>query len=223
MKECWLKYRCNGIDCDKTFCLKKFKLDKMFELAYIPELYRKDIPLRVDADKSDLEAFKYLQHIQKSIERFVEQGENLYIHSETCGNGKTTWAVKLLKEYLFRIWHKSDLTCRVLFVHVPRFLIALKDNISNKSEYVQYIKENILNADLVLFDEIGTKALSQFEFENILSIVNARIDLGKANIYTSNLTNDEMLDKLGERLFSRIVHNSSDVHIVGKDKRGIIQ
>ena len=80
----------------------------------------------------------------------------MYIHSETCGNGKTTWAVKILKEYLFKIWHKSDLTCKVLFVHVPRFLIALKDNISVKSEYVQYIKDNVLDADLVLFDEIGT-------------------------------------------------------------------
>lgn len=223
MDKCWISSRCNGIDCGEPFCLKRFKLDKLFELSYIPEAFKKDVALRVDADKRDLDAFKYLQHVQQTIERFVNEGAHLYIHSETCGNGKTTWAVKILKEYLLRIWHKSDLTCKVLFIHVPRFLIALKDNISSKSEYVQYIKDNVMDADLVVFDEIGTKALSQFEFENILSIVNARIDSGKSNIYTSNLTNDEMLEKLGERLFSRIVHNSSDVHIVGRDKRGLFQ
>lgn len=222
-QNCWLSNNCNKVDCNKNFCLKKFKLDELFAKGLLTDFHKKDIALRVDADGRDLEAFQYLKSIQKNIEKFVESGDNLYIHSPTCGNGKSSWAVKLLKAFLFSIWHKSDIKCRGLFIHVPRFLLAIKDNITQKSDYVQYIKENAFDADLVVFDEVGTKSLTNFEHEHILNIINTRLEMGKANIYTSNLNNDEMLEKMGERLYSRIIHNSNDVLLVGADKRGLFK
>lgn len=223
MEQCWLKSRCNGVDCDKPFCMKKFKLDLLYEKTLLPEKYKKDVQLRLDESKVDLESFQYLKSVQGQIERFVSSGDNLYIHSPICGNGKTSWAVKLLKEYLFRIWPKSDLVCKAMFIHVPRYLLALKDNISEKSDYVKYVKDNILDADLVVFDEVATGAFTKFEGENILSIVNSRVESGKSNIYTSNLSNGDLLDKLGERLYSRIVNCSQDVVLLGQDKRGLFQ
>jgi len=223
IESCLFADRCNKIDCDKDFCVKKFKLDYLFDQALLSEKHKKELVLRVDADKRDLEAFKYLKSIQNSVEKFVENGDNLYIHSLISGNGKTSFAIKILKEYFYRIWSKSDLRCRGLYIHVPKYLISLKDNISEKSDYVQHIKKNALDADLVIFDEVGTKSLTSFEFENILTIINARLDYGKANIYTSNLTNEELLDNLGSRLYSRIVNNSNDVVFVGQDKRGLFQ
>lgn len=221
VQNCWLKDNCSGVDCNSEFCLKKFKLDKLFELSLLPNNYKKDIKLRVDADNGDLDNFKYLKSITNAIDKFVESGDSLYIHSPISGNGKTSWAIKLLKAYLDKIWVRSELKCRALYIHVPRFLLALKDNISEKSEYVQFIKDNVYEADLVIFDEVGTKALTQYEFENILSIINARLDLGKSNIYTSNLTDTEMQQKMGDRLYSRIVNMSQDILIVGRDKRGL--
>ena len=223
IESCLFDDRCNKIDSDKDFCVKKFKLDYLFDQALLSEKHKKELVLRVDADKRDLEAFKYLKSIQNSVEKFVENGDNLYIHSLISGNGKTSFAIKILKEYFYRIWSKSDLRCRGLYIHVPKYLISLKDNISEKSDYVQHIKKNALDADLVIFDEVGTKSLTSFEFENILTIINARLDYGKANIYTSNLTNEELLDNLGSRLYSRIVNNSNDVVFVGQDKRGLFQ
>ena len=221
IQNCWLKDNCSGVDCNSEFCLKKFKLDKLFELSLLPNNYKKDIKLRVDADNGDLESFKYLKFISNAIDKFVESGDSLYIHSPISGNGKTSWAIKLLKAYLDKVWIRSELKCRALYIHVPRFLLALKDNINEKSEYVQFIKDNVYEADLVIFDEVGTKALTQYEFENILSIINARLDLGKSNIYTSNLTDTEMQQKMGDRLYSRIVNMSQDILIVGRDKRGL--
>lgn len=223
VEKCLFADRCNKIDCDKDFCVKKFKLDYLFDQALLPEKHKKELQLRVDADKRDLEAFKYLKSIQNSVETFVDNGDNLYIHSMISGNGKTSFAVKILKEYFYRIWSKSELKCRGLYIHVPKYLIASRDNITEKSEYVQHIKKNALEADLVIFDEIGTKSLTTFEFENILTIINDRLDCGKANIYTSNLTNEELLDNLGSRLYSRIVNNSNDVVFFGQDKRGLFQ
>ena len=76
-----------------------------------------------------------------------------------------------------------------------------------------------MNADLVVWDEVGTKGLTPFEHENILNIINARIDAGKANVYTSNLSDEDLHQAVGDRLYSRIAIASDAVELVGSDKR----
>jgi DNA replication protein DnaC len=99
-------------------------------------------------------------------------------------------------------------------------MLAIKDNISEKSDYVDFIKKNVMTADIVIWDEVGTKGLTEFEHENIMSLVNARIDAGKTNIYTSNLNDDQLLKSVGKRLHSRISKTSYSVELKGQDKRG---
>ena len=168
--------------------MKKFKLDLLFEKSLLSEKYKKDLQLRLDEDRKDLESFQYLKSVQNSIEKFVESGDNLYIHSPVCGNGKTSWAVKLLKEYLFRVWYKSDLVCRALFIHVPRYLLALKDNISEKSDYVKYVKDldpAKITSDTVPgeggsyfdMDEEGTKELIDWRIHGIEPVADETDDM----------------------------------------------
>lgn len=224
---CWLKnIKCDAQEddtfCADTFCVKQFKLDKLYNNALISLKQRQYVKFLLDKDESDLENFKYLTTIETNVENFVAQGGNLYIHSKNTGNGKTSWALRLVQTYFEKIWLKASIEdCRALFINVPRYLLELKDNISQRSSYVQHIKDNVLKADVVIWDEVGTKGLTTFEHENILNLINARIDLGKANIYTSNLNNDELRDVVGDRLYSRIVLMSDCVELYGLDKRAL--
>lgn len=220
-ENCWLKDRCNKVDCNSPMCMRLYKLDYLYNQANISMTQRQHIDLRLDSDLRDKDAFVRLKRIEDDIVNFVNGGYNVYIHSRNCGNGKTSWSLRFAQSYLNKIWYKCSLDCKVLFINVPRFLLALKDNISEKSDYVQHIKENVLTCDLVIWDEIGTKSLSTFEHENVLNLINARIDSGKSNIYTSNLTNDELHTSVGDRLYSRIVELSSDIELFGSDKRGL--
>ena len=162
-----------------------------------------------------------LSSIEKNIEKFVENGENLYLHSKICGNGKTEWALRLLQSYIGKIWYKSDLRCRVLFISVSRYLLALKDNISNTNDYANHINKNVLDADIVVFDDLATKGATTFELEHLLSIVDCRINNNKTNIYTSNASGEELREKIGDRLYSRIVNMSVNIELFGADKRGL--
>lgn len=218
-KNCWLKDSCNQCDCD-SFCLRHFKLNYLYEQALIPVNLRKRMVLITDSDKSDVPAFTRLKAIEDDAASFVENGDNLYIHSNITGNGKTSWALRITQAYLNSIWFKSELKCRALFINVPRFLIALKDNISEKNEYIEHIKENMLTADLIIWDDVATKQTTVFESENLYSIIETRIELGKSNIFTSNLSSEELHQAMGDRLASRICNLSYDVELVGKDKRG---
>ena len=224
--ECWINDRCKKFsvqNCAQTpqYCIKLFKLNDLYDKALFTEDQRKYVDLRIDADGTDREAFLKLKDIQSNIEQFVENGNNLYIHSTTTGNGKTRWCLRLVQMYFDKIWHKSDLVCRGLYINVPRFLLALKNSISHYDEYVEHIRENVLNADIVIWDEIGTKTATEFEHEHLLSLINTRIDANKCNLYTSNLSGESLKEKIGDRLYSRIVNNSTTIEFFGRDKRGL--
>lgn len=219
--ECWLYDNCNHKDCGQSFCLRKYKLDYLYANSLLPESQKKTTVIRVDEDGTDLEEFKQLSNIQTNIEDFVIAGKNLYIHSSNCGNGKTIWAIRLIQAYFNKIWPKTPLVCKALFISVPRFLLALKDNITNKSEYVDFIKENIMAADLVVWDDLGAKIATEFELNHLLSLIDGRIALGKSNIYTTNLNSREITTALGERLASRVCQFSTEIEFHGADKRSI--
>jgi len=219
MSTCFLREVCNGKDCDKDFCLRKYKMDSLYSAALMTESQKKHITLRVDEDGTDLEQFKQLAAIEQDILAFVNEGKNLYLHSANCGNGKSSWSLRLAEAYFNKIWVRTEVKCRVLFISVPRFLLALKDAISSKNAYVDYIKDNVLEADLVIWDDIAAKMGSEFELTHLLNIIDNRLALGKSNIYTSNLNRQQLYTALGERLTSRIANMSTDIELFGADKR----
>lgn len=225
--ECFLYEGCkkfNTGNCtldDVTFCIKLFKLDYLYNESLLSKQQRKYVPLRIDSDGTDRDEFLTLKHIESNIEDFVSSGQSLYIYSSTCGNGKTAWAIRMIQAYFNAIWHKCDLNCKALFINVPKFLLSLKDNISTKNDYIEHIKSNILDADLVVWDEIGTKVITTFEHEHLLNLINNRIDYNKSQIFTSNLSPLMLKEVVGERLYSRVVNLSTVLEFKGADKRGI--
>ena len=219
MPTCFLYDVCNHKDCDKDFCLRKYKMDSLYSAALMTDSQKKHITLRVDEDGTDLEQFKQLASIEQNIVSFVNEGRNLNLHSSNCGNGKSSWSLRLAEAYFNKIWVRSEVKFRVLFISVPRFLLALKDDITTKNAYVAYIKENVLEADLVIWDDIAAKMGSEFELTHLLNIIDNRLALGKSNIYTSNLNRQQLYTALGERLTSRIANMSLDIELFGADKR----
>ena len=202
--------------------VRDIRLNMLFNLANMTTCQRERIALRIDADGTDKDEFVHLSSIDKNIDEFVKKGKNLYIHSRQCGNGKSSWALRMAIDYLNSIVEKTSLTCKVLYLNVPDYLMELKSNINEKSEFVYYVKKNIDKANLVIFDDIGTKSATQFEADALQTIIDKRLANKKSNIYTSNLSYDELHSVLGDRLASRIINNSINIELHGNDKRGII-
>lgn len=226
---CWLKDSCakaKKSDCEclnnDIFCIKLFKINTLYENALLSDKQKIKVDLYTDADGTDLETFKLLKSVEEHIIEFVDNGKNMFIHSSHTGNGKTSWAIRMIQSYILRIWPESKIdTCPALFINVPRFLLSLKDSISNQSDYIDHIKKHILDANLVVWDEVGVKTLSEYDHEHLLNLINTRLDEGKSNIYTSNLTSSELREKVGDRLYSRIVNISTDIEFFGADKRSL--
>lgn len=218
MENCQFEIGCNHSRCNESFCMRKYKLETLYKLSLLSPAQQKPIALYPDADNTDRREFEALKAIKEDIVNFVANGKNLYLHSANCGNGKTSWTIKIMQAYFEKIWSKAN-SCKAMFISVPRFLLELKSNISVKSEYVEFIKENIMKADLVVWDDIGSKLGTEFELNNLLSFIDGRIALGKSNIYTTNLNPADLTKAVGERLASRISQYSIDIELHGSDKR----
>lgn len=221
MEKCWFYSSCNHKDCENTFCIKKYKLDFLYTNSLLTTSQREKTRLYVEQNGTDYTEYVKLANIEKNIVSFVQDGTNLFIYSANPGTGKTSWAIRLIQAYLNIIWPGSDLVCRALFISVPRLLIAIKENIATKNDYATFVKENILEADLVVWDDIGAQLGTEFENNQLLSFIDSRIAAGKANVYTSNLNKTQLMATIGDRLTSRVFNLSTVVQFQGTDKRGV--
>jgi len=170
--------------------------------------------------EKDLQSYKQLQAKSDVILNFIEAGNNLYIYSENCGNGKTTWAIRLMYSYFDKIWHKSCFDCKALFVSVPKFLYNCKRSISQDVKGFEELCNLISEVDLVIWDDIGEMKASDYEHQILFQYIDDRINSKKSNIYTSNKSKEQLEDVLGVRLASRIYNCSKCIEFREEDKRG---
>lgn len=176
----------------------------------------RQIPKSLVAD-IDLEPYSKLADIKADIVNFVNNGENLFICSKYTGNGKTSWSLKLLLKYFDEIWAGNGFRVRGVFVNVPTLLLQLKNfNHPLSEEY----KRNLMEADLVVWDEIASTSISTYDYGNLLMFLDYRFSAGKSNIFTSNATTQEDIEKsVGSKLTSRIWNCSEIIEFRGKDRR----
>lgn len=214
---CWYKEVCTMNDCSEN-CLRYRLMRSLFKQSRLPEslwLYK-----HLACASTDYKSFERLTEISIAMDKFIRSGKNLYIFSENCGNGKTSWAIRLMYSYFDRIWHKSCFDCKALFISVPKFLYQCKRSISQNVEGFEDLCNKISQVDLVIWDDIGEMAVSGYEHQILFQYIDDRINSGKSNIYTSNRDYKGLIDVLGDRLASRIYNCSEIVEFKEGDKRG---
>lgn len=198
--------------------VKMREIDYLLTHSGIPP--QKWAPVSLTPSKIDVDAFMKLQRIQKDIKQFAANGKNLYIHSEIFGNGKTTWSIKLLLSYFDAVWFGNRFRVRAQFINVGWFLNKLKDSISRPDADFEEFCSYIESSDLVVWDDISTSGMSEYDHSKLLSYIDNRIFSGKANIFTGNLKDVELWDAIGGRLHSRVWNGSIKVELRGEDRRG---
>ena len=216
IQSCWYKRICTE-QCSEN-CIRYKLMYSLFKQSNLPEAlwdYKELV-----CHEKDLQVYKKLQAKSDAILNFIEAGNNLYIYSENCGNGKTTWAVRLMYSYFDKIWHKSCFDCKALFVSVPKFLYNCKRSISQDVKGFEELCNLISEVDLVIWDDIGEMKASDYEHQILFQYIDDRINSKKSNIYTSNKNKEQLEDVLGVRLASRIYNCSECIEFLEEDKRG---
>ena len=212
-ENCWYVKVCKNRNCDN--CVRYIEMKYLIDNSGIPA--KRQYPQKLTPDIEDINAFYMLDDIKADIEQFVANGENLYITGANTGNGKTSWAIRLLLKYFDCKWAGNGFNVRGIFTHTPTLLNTLKDFTEPRSHQ----KTVLESVDLVVWDDIASARLTDYDISQLLLLIDQRELKGLANIYTGNITErDKLISMLGNRLASRIWNkNTTVIELKGKDRR----
>ena len=196
------------------------KLNNLFELSGLPKKYFE--PQHLVKREVDAECWDWLEDVRNNIVEEVQRGLNIVITSTTVGNGKTSWAVRLLQRYLAETALDGRMVEKGMFVVSAQLLTEFGDY-----NYFQTMKEflerfeKLKTCDILVIDEIGGGSLTKASYPYLYDLVNYRVDNNLSTIYTTNYTDEEVINLLGQRLYSRIYDTSVVLEFEASNVRGL--
>lgn len=198
----------------------------ILESGNIPEIYWDEI--RLTMRPVDAKAYKRLDEIKTNIISISEPNinmKNLLICSNKTGNGKTSWALKILQYFAFKsaqqLYYQNEDECWCYFIPVTDFVLASKEYDSKHRQKYWKMQDMVEKARVVVFDDIGAGEYSRAEYMALLSAIDGRVFRKQFCIFTSNFTekDDVIIRKLGERLSDRIYDTSEKIILNGEGVR----
>lgn len=141
------------------------------------------------------------------------------------GTGKTYTATWLLKKFASTCndprskLSTYNITDAYFKQMVKSNMLVLRPPIEWQSSIQQYPLEVMLRTQVLLYDDIWVSDTSEAYLRDFTFILDERIKKGLPTIFTTNLTKDEMIKKLNERIVSRVLFNTDVVVFKWDDKR----
>ncbi|MEG0121927.1 hypothetical protein [Enterococcus sp.] len=204
--------------------------------AKYSENFLESLPIAADNPVAYATVEKYV----KSVLQYVQDKKiGLFFFSKPCpenkfgtGTGKTTAAITILNHYLLerlRQHLKGEQSIKdnpVYFCKSTDLQTAFNaqfrgtpDMQKVASERYYAIKNRAKCVELLVFDDIATKASTESFTEELYEIIDHRASAELATIYTSNMTMDAVAELLGDRIASRIEGSTVPVAFAGRDHR----
>ena len=167
-----------------------------------------------DESEEGISPKKQMTQILKSCTDFAKNfGKNSgnMVFLGSAGLGKTHLSLAIVNEVLSKGFEAVYSPAGTLFDKLEKEHYSY----SGKDEYLQ----TILNADLLVIDDLGTEFLSQFIQSGFYNIINTRILKGKSTILSTNLTPNQIADRYSPRVFSRLLGHYEFKRFLGSDIR----
>jgi DNA replication protein DnaC len=133
--------------------------------------------------------------------RWVEKPNNFLIVLGVPGTGKTYICMALANLFL-------EKKAIVKYMNARRFFEEVQQAISyGKSQYEKI--RQLARAEILILDDIGASANSEWQREVILDLVDQRYNEQKPTIITSNFSQPQMIEILGDRTTRRIMNKEN--------------
>ena len=189
------KQRTSDGECYKM-CVDFNEIDLMMHNANIPHKYVQPIVLYPSC-KEDVESFEILSEIKKNIAAMVEQGFNLYIKSNQRQNGKTSWGIKILQNYIHHLIGKPGSKDRALYLDLNEYLRELKLSFDSKDKEFKETEKVMRECDLLVLDGIDEVRLSEYERNYLKMIIKSRLANNLSNIFIGRNTAGNLINAIG--------------------------
>lgn len=212
----------NETKLNTRFLPGDYRFNSFYRESELPSQYLFD-EIHLTPAAIDKGAFEALKKIWNRVECvFSHSKGSLYLCSHNVGNGKTSWAIKLMRHYMIECACYYDLKC--YFISVPKLLTLKRQSIEDitaKQELNETVR--LIKADhLVIFDDLAMTRLTEADELFLFDIIDDRYMRGKGAIYTSNVYPAELSSMIGDRMADRIVNDEKTIRVClrGGSRRG---
>ncbi len=186
-------------------CKIKLRNFHEFDLGYYPDTYVTKSG-NIDAREAMRSHLNYCIDYAKN---FSDTSSSIFMLGGT-GLGKTFLSSCIANELLSKGYS-------VAFDSIQNYLRDIEKEHFGKAEGDTL--EALLNADLLILDDLGSEFSTSFNASVIYNIINSRTNQGKPTIVSSNLSFDELTQRYDDRIISRLTGMFKPMRFIGNDIR----
>lgn len=203
------------VRCD---CRRDLAGQQRLASANIPKRYQHCTIANFSAYNESLQ--KAVEHARRLAAEFPVAGKGLFLEGQP-GVGKTHLAVAVLKDVIQRTG------ARGLFYDTRDLLRVIRSTYDPSTRTTELeILRPVMNADILVLDDLGAEKTSEWVEETMNLIVNTRYNERRLTIFTSNYKDipddtdpNALLFRIGYRMRSRL-HEMCDFEVLdGADYR----
>ena len=217
----WKSVETGGVErltrCD---CWRQLVIDRLLAEARVPTKFgRAELATYKPDTDSQRDA---LRLAKKFVDGFPLEQKGLVFYGPT-GVGKTHLAVGLLKAVI------RDKGARGYFFQTTELLRLVRETYNRSVDETEMeILRPVLDADVLVLDDLGVEKTSEWVQETLGLVINTRYNARRSTIVTSNLRDpidntdmNSFMVQLGVRSRSRLLEMCEWVEVQGTDVRDV--
>ncbi|HBT65656.1 MAG TPA: ATP-binding protein [Ruminococcaceae bacterium] len=150
-----------------------------------------------------------LEYCRNYAADFDEKSPSLLLRGAT-GTGKTHTSLAIAREVVERGFG-------VIYGPMQKLLHQLEKEHFGRDDGNS--EDMMIDCDLLILDDLGAEFSTSFYNSCLYNLINSRMLDGKPTIISTNLDKNEILDRYGEQISSRIIGTFVPLTFIGKDIR----
>lgn len=192
--------------------LPAFGMEKISSAVYDDSAPMPDLPGRKLTQKAYMEK-NVIPWMIRYVEEFDRPGSHNLFLTGPSGTGKTYLTGCVAKSLM-------DRQNTVIYVSAAElFDMYRKAARGDEPDGTASRLEKAENCDLLIIDDLGTEAISDFSVSRLFSLISRRLSTGSSTIISSNCDLNEISRMYGERISSRIMGGYTVIGFFGTDLR----
>ena len=215
------------VDGKECTCFRQYLIQKAYGRSLLNEVSEDErfdtfdpgYYSKTETDRHGVTPYENMRMIFKTClrfaERFGEEYKNLLIMGKT-GLGKTFLCNSIARMVL-------DRGFTVIYISAGRLFKTLQDEQFNRNEDEEATQfyDDVLTADLLIIDDLGTEFSTTLVNAQFFNIINERMTNRRPTVVSTNLAPDRIKEQYSDRVLSRMTDGFEFLTLTGEDIRMI--